>query len=282
MRSFNRFTVKAQEALQNAQDMAARENHGELKALHLLAALLGDSQSLVQPLLLRSGVNLDELDRAVEEELKKIPKIFSSNTQVGQLYLAQEMLAALDKAGKIAAQQKDEFISCEHLLLGLLEAPGTVQTLLERFGFRREAALRVLAQLRGSTRVTDETPESKFQVLEKYAINLTKMAREGKLDPVIGRDEELRRLIQVLSRRTKNNPVLIGEPGVGKTAIVEGLAQRIIHGDVPESLKDKEIVMLDLGSLIAGTKFRGEFEDRFKAFVKEIQNAAGRLILFID
>ena len=282
MRSFNRFTVKAQEALQNAQDMAARENHGELKALHLLAALLGDSQSLVQPLLLRSGVNLDELDRAVEEELKKIPKIFSSNTQVGQLYLAQEMLAALDKAGKIAAQQKDEFISCEHLLLGLLDAPGTAQTLLERSGFRREAALRVLAQLRGSTRVTDETPESKFQVLEKYAINLTKMAREGKLDPVIGRDEELRRLIQVLSRRTKNNPVLIGEPGVGKTAIVEGLAQRIIHGDVPESLKDKEIIMLDLGSLIAGTKFRGEFEDRFKAFVKEIQNAAGRLILFID
>ncbi len=282
MRSFNRFTVKAQEALQNAQDMAARENHGELKALHLLAALLGDSQSLVQPLLLRSGVNLDELDRAVEEEIKKIPKIFSSNTQVGQLYLAQEMLAALDKAGKIAAQQKDEFISCEHLLLGLLEVPGTAQTLLERFGFRREAALRVLAQLRGSTRVTDETPESKFQVLEKYAINLTKMAREGKLDPVIGRDEELRRLIQVLSRRTKNNPVLIGEPGVGKTAIVEGLAQRIIHGDVPESLKDKEIIMLDLGSLIAGTKFRGEFEDRFKAFVKEIQNAAGRLILFID
>ncbi|MBI3046112.1 MAG: AAA family ATPase [Candidatus Harrisonbacteria bacterium] len=281
MKNFNRFTIKAQEALQNAQDLAAAKNHGEFKALHLLAALIPDTQSLVQPLLMRSGVNLDKLDQQIEEELKKLPKIFTASN-VGQLYLSQELMQVLDKAAKIAQAQKDEFISCEHLLLGILETASAAQILLERAGFKREAALRILAQLRGSTRVTDETPESKFQVLDKYAINLTDKARDGKLDPVIGRDEELRRVIQVLSRRTKNNPILIGEPGVGKTAIVEGLAQRIVSGDVPEPLKDKEIIMLDIGSLIAGTKFRGEFEDRLKAFIKEIQNAAGRLILFID
>jgi len=279
--NFQRFTIKAQEALQNAQEIAARESHGEFKAIHLLAALITDDGSLIKPMLIRAGVNLETLSQRIDEILKKEPKIFSGGG-IGQLYLSQELMQVLDKAAKIAASQKDEFISCEHLLLALLESPSSASRLLEEFGLRRETILRILAGLRGSTRITDETPESKFQVLEKYAVNLTNQAKDGKLDPVIGRDEELRRLIQVLSRRKKNNPVLIGEPGVGKTAIVEGLAQRIISGDIPEPLKDKEIILLDLGSLIAGTKFRGEFEDRLKAFIKEIQNAAGKYILFID
>lgn len=282
MKSFNRFTIKAQEALQGAQDLAAQKNHGEFRAVHLLSALIQDSQSLVRPLLLKGGVNLEELNKELEAELLKIPRILSSNFSVGQLYLSHELMQVLDRAGKVALAQKDEFISCEHLLLAIADIPSRAKEILDKFGMRRDALVRILAQLRGSVRITDETPEAKFQVLEKYAVNLTDQARAGKLDPVIGREDELRRLIQVLSRRTKNNPVLIGESGVGKTAIVEGLAQRIISGEVPEPLKDKEIVMLDLGSLIAGTKFRGEFEDRLRAFIKEIQNSAGHLILFID
>ncbi len=281
MPNFHRFTIKAQEALQNAQEIAARKNQGELKAIHLLSALLEDEQSLVVPVLERSGVNLEKMDEVIDFEIDRIPPIVADSS-VGQLYLSQELMNVLDQAAKIASQQKDEFVSCEHLLLALLEVQSTARTTLEKFGVKREGAFRVLAQLRGSARVTDETPETKFQIFEKYAINLSEKAKAGQLDPVIGREEELRRLMQVLSRRTKNNPCLIGEPGVGKTAIVEGLAQRIASGDVPEMLKGKQVLMLDMGSLVAGTKFRGEFEDRLKAFIKEVKNSAGNIILFID
>ena len=282
MPNFHKFTIKAQEALQNSQELVMRMNHGELKAPHLLFTLLLDEQTLVRPILLEANINIIKLQKELETELSRLPKIFNSGGVVGQLYLSQELMRVLDRANDIAMKEKDEFISCEHLLIALAEIPSLSQELLSKFGARKDTLIEKMREIRGSFNVTDETPENKVRVFEKYTVNLTKKARDGKLDPVIGRENELRRVMQILSRRTKNNPVLIGEPGVGKTAIAEGLAAKIISGDVPESLKNKEILMLDLGSMVAGTKFRGEFEDRLKAFLREIEKGKGKYLLFID
>ncbi|HXE76492.1 MAG TPA: ATP-dependent chaperone ClpB [Candidatus Xenobia bacterium] len=276
---FDKLTVKAQQALADAQERAAQLNHQELTGLHLLSALLAQQDGIVPPLLAKLGVRPESVALEVDRELASLPKV-QGNIQV---YLGPGLEEVLRQAFQQADSFKDDYVSTEHLLLGLVEHKGQpAQRILLRHGVTRDAILRALAAVRGSQRVTDPDPESKYQALERYARDLTELARRGKLDPVIGRDDEIRRVIQVLSRRTKNNPVLIGEPGVGKTAIVEGLAQRIASGDVPDVLKKKRIVQLDLAALVAGAKYRGEFEDRLKAVLKEITESDGQIILFID
>lgn len=275
-----RFTLKSQEAIEKAQGLASSNSNPALDVLHLLASLLDQKETIIEPLFKKMGINIPTLSSEVVSEMETLPK--SSGATPENILVTPELKKVLDQSGKEAKKMGDEYISVEHLLLALIQTPSAAQRILLKDDVGFDVVSSALKELRGSHKVTDESPESKYQVLEKYGRNLTQLARNGKIDPVIGRNDEIRRVMQVLSRRTKNNPVLIGEPGVGKTAIVEGLAQRIISGDVPDTLRNKEIVSLDIGSLLAGAKYRGEFEDRLKAVLKEVIDSEGKIVLFID
>jgi ATP-dependent Clp protease ATP-binding subunit ClpB len=278
----DKLTLKSQQALQEAQALADRKGNQELRPEHLVLALLLDRDGLAVQIMDRLGADVQAVTAELETEIDRYPKVSGAGAPMGQLYVSAALREVIERAERAAGHLKDEYVSVEHLLMSALDAGGPGADILRKHAVTPERLLGAMQEIRGGQSVTDQAPEDKYQALERYGRDLTELARRGKLDPVIGRDDEIRRIIQVLSRRTKNNPVLIGDPGVGKTAIAEGLARRIVEGDVPETLKGKRVVTLDMGALIAGAKFRGEFEDRLKAVLKEIEQAEGRVVLFID
>ena len=276
---FDRFTIKSQEAISRAQAIASENGHQSIEDIHMMAAMLEQKEGIIIPVLQKLEVNIEQFRSKIDEAIKNAPKVSGG---AAQIYMGSGLNNILNDAFKEAKQLKDEYVSTEHILISMAQSPGKAGEILKSYGVTRDRIYQVLVEIRGNQRITDQNPEDKYEALKRFGKDITELARNGKLDPVIGRDEEIRRVIQVLSRRTKNNPVLIGEPGVGKTAIVEGLANRIVSGDIPEGLKDKKVVALDMGALIAGSKYRGEFEDRLKAVLKEVSKAEGEIILFLD
>ncbi len=275
--NLDRYTQKSQEAILNAQRIAQEYNHQSIEPAHLLLALLDQEEGVVPAIVTRISGSVQGLRVNLTHDLEARPKVYGAGGEAGLARPAQDVLSAAERYAK---GMQDDYVSTEHILLGLTESPESRR--MSQYGLTKDAILQALTGVRGKQRVTSQTPETTYQALEKYGRDLTAQARQGKIDPVIGRDEEIRRVVQILSRRTKNNPALIGEPGVGKTAIVEGLAQRMVKGDVPEGLKHKRLVQLDMGALVAGAKYRGEFEERLKAVLKEISDAGGEVILFVD